>query len=72
MLGVIIMNCDVIEKFEVINMEVLSAINGGGYGAQCVIGTAGAIILGTAGFGPWGGAVGLVSGSTAFCHNKVS
>ncbi|MGT2729818.1 hypothetical protein ACVRWQ_07870 [Streptococcus phocae subsp. salmonis] len=36
-------------------MEVLSTINGGGYGARCAIGTLGATILGTAAFGPWGG-----------------
>lgn len=51
--------------------KTLSGVIGGGYGLQCVLGTAGGAILGAAAMGPAGALVGVTAGSTAFCYSTV-
>ncbi|SDJ30012.1 MULTISPECIES: Blp family class II bacteriocin [Streptococcus] len=65
------MNSNIFEQLEVLDTKTLSTIEGGGYGAQCVVGTVGSVILGGALFGPFGAGAGVVGGSTAFCYSKV-
>jgi zinc transporter ZupT len=48
------MNSNIFEQLEVLDTKTLSTIEGGGYGAQCVVGTVGSVILGGALFGPFG------------------
>lgn len=66
------MTLDIMEKFEVVDTSTLSYTTGGGYGAQCAIGTLGSVILGVSFFGPWGAPAGLVGGNLAFCYHTVS
>ncbi|MGV3027964.1 Blp family class II bacteriocin [Streptococcus hyovaginalis] len=62
------MNTKTFKQFDVMDDMVLSTVEGG---VSCFEG-----VIGVGGLGavadPWGGAAGLFSGSTAFCHNKVS
>ena len=60
------MNKDNIKKFEVVDVEMLSTVNGGDW--RCVVGTAGGAIFG----GPWG-ALGVgTAANMFFCATPVS
>ena len=64
------MNKNNIKKFEVVDAELLSTVNGGDW--RCVVGTAGGALFGGALEGPWG-AVGLGTVTNMFfCATPVS
>ena len=64
------MNKDNIRKFEVVDAEILSTVNGGDW--RCVVGTAGGAIFGGAFGGPWG-ALGVgTAANMFFCATPVS